>query len=69
MKGSVESFLSKVEVMADSTTIIYSVRVLIIVIALLMGYAHTPKENMDVTSSKQTGLLPQSDQTLMNGIK
>lgn len=69
VKDSVESFLGKVEVIADSTAIIYSIRVLIVVIALLMGYVHTPKENVEVTNSKQTELINQSNQLPMNTLK
>jgi hypothetical protein len=69
VKDSVESFLGKVEVIADSTAIIYSIRILIVVIALLMGYVHTPKENVEVTNSKQTELINQSNQLPMNTLK
>lgn len=69
VKDSVDSFLGKVEVIADSTAILYSIRILIVVIALLMGYVHTPKENVEITNSKQTELINQSNQSPMNAIR
>lgn len=65
-KDSIESFLDKVEVIADSTAILYSIRILIVVIALLMGYVHTPKENVEISNSKQTELIQGSNQIPMN---
>lgn len=69
VKDLVDSFLGKVEVIADSNAILYSIRILIVVIALLMGYVHTPKENVEVTNSKQTELINESNQSPMNTIK
>lgn len=50
MKESLESIFKKIEVITDSTAIIYSIRILIIMLALLMGYIHTPKEKLESTS-------------------
>ena len=68
-KDSVETFFGKIEVIADSTAILYSIRVLIVVLALLMGYIHTPKENVEVSNSNQTEILKDSNQIPMNSIK
>ena len=56
-KDSFESFFSKVEVIADSNAILYSIRILIVVIALLVGYVHTPQENVELSNSKQTEMV------------
>jgi hypothetical protein len=68
-KESIESFLGKVEVIADSNAILYSVRILIVVIALLMGYVHTPKENEEISNSKQTELIQRSTQIPINFVE
>lgn len=57
VKDSIDSFLNKIEVIADSTAIIYSIRILIVVIALLMGYVHTPKDNLDQTTTHQKEIV------------
>lgn len=51
MRESLESFYKKIEVIIDSNAIIYSIRILIVMIALLMGYMHTPKEKLDSKSN------------------
>lgn len=43
-KASINSISSKLEVIIDSKTIVYAVRILIILVALLMGYIHTPSK-------------------------
>ena len=42
-KDCLDSILSKIEVIINGTAIIYSIRMLIIVVALMMAYIHTPK--------------------------
>jgi hypothetical protein len=42
-KDFLDSILSKIEVIINGRAIIYSIRMLIIVVALMMGYIHTPK--------------------------
>ncbi len=56
VKENLELFLSKMEVIADSKAIIYSIRILIVVIALLMGYIHTPKKNTDAPRTQKIEL-------------
>lgn len=56
-KESFDSLLVKLEVLSDSNIIIYSVRVLIVVLALVMGYVHTPKEKKDFQTVKKIELL------------
>ena len=53
-KDSFDSILSKIEVIINSTAIIYSIRILIIVVALMMGYIHTPKAKSGVSKSNET---------------
>lgn len=54
LKHKTASLLNKLEVIADSNAIIYSIRILIIVIALLMGYIHSPKNNTDTPNSQHS---------------
>ena len=56
-KESFDSFLSKLEVLSNSNIIIYSVRILIVTLALLMGYVHSPKEKKDFPTVKKIELL------------
>jgi len=56
VKDNIELFLSKMEVIADSKAIIYSIRILIVVIALLMGYIHTPKKNTNAPTTQKIEL-------------
>ena len=52
-KDALNSIFSKVEVIMDTRAIIYSIRILIVLIALLMGYMHTPaNQNEDSNFSK-----------------
>ena len=53
---SIESFFIKLEVLLDGNLIVNTIRILIIAIALLMGYIHTPKEKINLTSSKESTL-------------
>jgi hypothetical protein len=69
VKDSIESFFDKVEVIADSTAILYSIRILIVVIALLMGYVHTPKDKVEMSNSTQTELLNLNNEMPINAIK
>ena len=65
VKDSLEAFYKKVEVITDSTAIIYSIRILIVMLALLMGYIHTPKENPDANSSTEI-ITNRPDSTIKN---
>lgn len=49
IKDFIESSFRKLEVITDSNVIIYSVRTLIVLLALLMGYIHTPKDKVEVS--------------------
>lgn len=45
------SLSNKIEVITDSEVIVNAIRVLILVLALLMGYIHTPKEKKEVSEA------------------
>ncbi len=46
-RDSIGLFINNLEVITKSNTIIHAVRILIVMIALMMGYHHAPKENSD----------------------
>lgn len=54
IKDSIESLFRKIEVIIDSNAIIYSIRILIVLLAFLMGYLHTPKNNKEVSNTAKT---------------
>ena len=56
IEESINSFFVKLEVLINSNLIVNTIRILIIVLALLMGYIHTPKEKINLTSSKESTL-------------
>jgi hypothetical protein len=60
-KDTLEAFLSKLEVISDSTTILYSIRILIVVLAFLMTYIQTPNEKTDVSNVREIELLDSID--------
>lgn len=60
-KDSIDAFLSKLEVISDSTTILYSVRVLIVVLAFLMTYVQAPREKIDVSNVREIEMLDSID--------
>ena len=45
-------WLSKLEVITDSRKILYSIRILIVLLAFLLGYIHTPTEKSDVSKNQ-----------------
>ena len=49
-KDTFDSFLAKLEVLSDSQVIVNSIRILIVGLALLMGYIQTPIEKKDLSS-------------------
>jgi len=57
IKDSFDSFIRKIEVLSDSNVIINSIRILIVVLALLMGYVHTPKKKENVSSVEENELI------------
>ncbi len=64
-KDNLESFYSKLEVIADSTAILYSVRILIVVIALAMGYIHSSKDNNESPTTHKNEITIDSSKQIM----
>jgi len=56
-----ESIYSKVEVITDSTAIVNSVRIMIVMLAFLMGYIHTPIDKNDFSEANKTEKIIQQD--------
>ena len=67
-KDSFESLLRKIEVIVGSNIIIYSVRILIVLLALLMGYIHTPKDKNDVSTIKKIELQDNNTKTIFKDL-
>jgi len=67
-KDSFESLLRKIEVIVGSNIIIYSVRILIVLLALLMGYIHTPKDKNDVSTIKKIELQDSNTNTIFKDL-
>jgi len=56
-KDTYKSLISKIEVIADSRAILYSIRILIVAIALLMGYIHTSKNESSVETAQKKEMI------------
>ncbi len=60
IKESFHTFFRKVEVITDSAAIVNTVRLLIVLLALLMGYIHTSQEKSDISSTNKEEIYQQS---------
>jgi len=56
-----ESIYSKVEVITDSSAIVNSVRIMIVMLAFLMGYIHTPGERSEISKNNKTEKIVQQN--------
>jgi hypothetical protein len=59
---SFDSFIGKIEVITNSNALVYSIRILIIVMAMLLGYIQSSREKpelSDVRKSEVPGGKPQ----------
>ena len=68
-KNFMDSLLVKIEVIINGRPIIYSIRLLIIVVALMMGYIHTPKNKEGLKKFDQmeySGKKPDSIISVLN---
>lgn len=65
----VDSFFIRLEVILDGTIIVHTVRVLIIVLALLMGYIHTPAENNKLSAAKEITLIDSTVKPIIENVK
>ena len=66
IKNSIDSLLTKIEVVLNSTAIIYSVRILIVVVALMMGYKHTPNNHSAFSKFDKMELSEKKIDTMIN---
>lgn len=62
-------FFAKLRVVTDSTVIIYSVRILVVVLALLMAYIQGPNGKEEVTSVKTSGHIDGRTRTIIDQLK
>lgn len=69
IKEFIESSFRKLEVITDSNVIIYSVRILIVLLALLMGYIHTPKANVKVSNVNPIEISSQQSAPIFEELK
>ncbi len=69
LKDAFNSFQIKLEVIVDSNVIVYSVRILIVVLALLMGFIHTPKGKKRTSSAKESELIDKSIKPIIEQVK
>ena len=67
-KDSLNSFINKIEVITDSNAIIYSIRILIVMIALLMGYIHTSNETPNMATIQQKEILGNHQKAIFKNI-
>jgi hypothetical protein len=68
-KDSFDSFLDKLQVVADNNAIVYSIRILIVVLALLLGYVQTPKEGKTFSSMEKNELVSPKTKSIIEQIK
>ena len=69
VKDTLDSFIIKLEAITNSNTIIYSIRILIVFLALLMGYIHTPKDKTEVSSSRKSEIVDTHNKQILKDIK
>lgn len=67
-KDSLNLLFDKIEVITDSNAIIYSIRILIVMIALLMGYIHTEKDTPDLSNIQQKEIITNQENTQFKNI-
>jgi len=56
-KNSFELLLKRIEVLTDSRIIINSIRILIVMLALLLGYIHKSDQEESKSEVKQTEII------------
>lgn len=67
-KDSLNSFINKIEVITDSNAIIYSIRLLIVMIALIMGYIHTSNKTSDMATIQQKEIIDNHQRAIFKSI-
>ena len=66
---SINSLFEKLEVLLNSNLIVNSIRILIIVLALLMGYIHTRSEKNKLSSAKESTLIDSTIKPIIENVK
>jgi len=66
---SFDSFFSRLEVLFDSNLIVNSIRILIVVLALLMGYISTPTENTKLSSAKEISSIDSTIKPIIENVR
>ena len=66
---SIDSLFEKLAVIFNSNLIVNSIRILIVVLALIMGYIHAPKEKNDFTSAKESTLIDSTIKPIIENVK
>lgn len=68
-KDTIESFFIRLEAITNSNTIIYSIRILIVLLALMMGYVHTSKDKTEISSSRKSEIVDTHNKQILEDIK
>lgn len=68
-KESFDSFIGQLEVIIDHKVIVYSIRILIIMMTLLMGYIHAPKGKNEISSIKENVVIEKNIVPIFEKIK
>jgi len=69
IKDFIDSILVKIEVVINSRSIIYSIRILIVVVALMMGYIHTPEDQSAFSKFDKMEIDGKKLDTILNVLK
>ncbi|NJN25174.1 MAG: hypothetical protein HC819_03925 [Cyclobacteriaceae bacterium] len=69
LKDYSDVFLAKLLVVTDSTVIIYSVRILVVVLALLMAYVQSPGSKNEISSSKSPQTIQDLPRSIVDQLK
>ncbi len=68
-KESANSFLDKLQVLTDNNAIVYSIRILIILLALLLGYVQTPHEKESFSSNEKKEVFSPKTKSIIEQLK
>ena len=69
VKDTLDSFIIKLEAITNSNTILYSIRILIVLLALMMGYVHTSKDKTEISSSRKSEIVDTHNKQILEDIK
>ena len=68
-KDSFDSLIGKKEVIIDNNVVVYSIRILIIIMTLLMGYIHAPTGKNEISSIKENVIIEKNIVPIFEKIK